>query len=254
MNKHRYLWLLKKKNNILYLRRGKMFTEHINILLKSILFKGISRDEINSMIHCLNPKVCHYKKGEHVVIAGDNYTGVGIVVKGSVCIAKEKASGSRIIMKILKAGDMFGEVIAFSSEMQWPVTIQAQEDSTVFFFREEKITGSCQKVCPWHKIIIENMLSIISERAMMLNKKVEYLTIKSIRGKVSSFLIEQYNKYGSKTFMIPMKRNEMAEFLNVSRPSMSREMCRMRDEGVIEFHLSSFKILDVDALKHMAES
>ena len=53
--------------------------------------------------------------------------------------------------------------------------------------------------------------------------------------------------------MLPLKRNEMADFLNIARPSLSREMCRMRDEGIIDFHRESIKIKDPDALKSMAE-
>ena len=50
-------------------------------------------------------------------------------------------------------------------------------------------------------------------------------------------------------FKIPLKRNELAEYLNVSRPSLSRELVNMQDEGLIEFHRNSFKILDLTALK-----
>ena len=85
----------------------------------------------------------------------------------------------------------------------------------------------------------------------MLNKKIEYLSIKSIRGKISMFILEQHKKTNKLIFTIEMNRNDLADYLNVSRPSMSREMCKMRDEGVIEFHLSTIKIKDLDALKTM---
>jgi Mn-dependent DtxR family transcriptional regulator len=49
--------------------------------------------------------------------------------------------------------------------------------------------------------------------------------------------------------MISLKRNELAEFLNVSRPSLSREMIKMKDEGIIDFYKSSFKIIDIERLK-----
>ena len=74
-----------------------------------------------------------------------------------------------------------------------------------------------------------------------------------MRGKISAFLLEQYEKQGSATFILPLKRNEMAEFLNVARPSLSREMCRMRDEGLIDFHQSTIKIKDLEALKNLIE-
>ena len=93
------------------------------------------------------------------------------------------------------------------------------------------------------------MLKIISEKALMLNRKVEYLALISVRQKIATYLLEQYKITKSKTFLLPLNRQELAEFLNVSRPSLSREMCRMRDEGIIDFHMSTIKILDLDVLK-----
>ncbi|HEY8349361.1 MAG TPA: helix-turn-helix domain-containing protein, partial [Clostridia bacterium] len=66
-------------------------------------------------------------------------------------------------------------------------------------------------------------------------------------------LLEQYKKSGKTTFMLAMNRNELADFLNVARPSLSREMCRMRDEGMIDFHRSSVQIRDMEALKAAAQ-
>jgi DNA-binding transcriptional regulator LsrR (DeoR family) len=50
-----------------------------------------------------------------------------------------------------------------------------------------------------------------------------------------------------------MNRQQLADFLNVSRPSMSRELSRMRDEGIIDFHLSAVRILDIERLKEYCE-
>ena len=97
------------------------------------------------------------------------------------------------------------------------------------------------------------MLKIVSELPLKLNKKVEYPTIKSMYVKISVFLLDQYKKTGKTTFVLPMNRNDMADFLNVSRPSISRETSRMKDEGIIDYHLSTIKIKDIDALKIAVE-
>jgi CRP/FNR family transcriptional regulator, dissimilatory nitrate respiration regulator len=146
---------------------------------------------------------------------------------------------------------MLGEVVAFLDKPSWPATIEAQEACTVAFVYKDKILGQCENVCDWHNTMIRNMLKILSQRAMMLNRKVDYLTIKSMRAKICTFLLQQYKETGAATFMLPMNRNDLADFLNVSRPSMSRELSRMKDEGMIDFHLSSFRILDLEALKLM---
>ncbi|HHV71130.1 MAG TPA: Crp/Fnr family transcriptional regulator [Clostridia bacterium] len=218
-----------------------------------VLFKNINEEQLDSMLSCLDPDVREYKKNEYITLAGEKYKGVGVVLSGEVVITKENASGNRVIMEILGPGGMFGEMIAFAGGNLWPATVIAQKECRVMFLPPDKIVGSCGNSCASHQQLIRNMLKIISQKALMLNRKVEYLSIRTMRGKISNFLLEQYKKNKKTTFMLPLKRNELAEFLNVSRPSLSREMCRMRDEGIIDFHRSSIQIKDLDALKEMVD-
>lgn len=230
-------------------RVRKIYKEYVKVLSGSIIFQNIVPEDIVSMLHCIKPKKQIYKKNEFIALAGERFKNLGIIFKGEAIVTKENLAGNRLVMTVLEPGNIFGEMAVFSAHPFWPSNVQAQEECEVLFLGKEKILGQCEKACPWHKTLIQNMLKIISERALMLNKKVEYLTIKSMRGKISTYLLEQSKKAGSTTFMLPLKRNELAEFLNVSRPSMSRELCRMRDEGLIDFHLSSFKIKNIEALK-----
>jgi CRP-like cAMP-binding protein len=230
-----------------------MFNQYVEVLSNTMLFRGIDSEDLGAMFNCLKPQIHNYNKNAYIAVSGERFNGIGIMLKGQASVIQDNAAGNRIMMLILKQGDMFGEMAAFSSKQEWPANVQSQEACTVMFFDANKLIGSCEKACLWHKAIIQNMLTIISEKALMLNRKVEYLSIKSMRGKISSFLLEQYKKTGKMTFMLAMKRNEMADFLNVSRPSMSRELCRLRDEGIIDFHLSSMRIKDLKALKSSVE-
>lgn len=225
-----------------------MFNEIIDQIVNSQLFRSIDKEDLTSLLHCLEPRISSYKKNDYITIAGNKFDSIGILLSGEATVSKENAAGNRTIMAILKPGDMFGEIIAFSKQSTWPSSVQAQEFCKVFFLAKDKIVNECQKLCPWHKMLIQNMLAILSEKALVLNRKVEYLTIIGIREKVSTFLLEQFKKTGNTTFMLPMNRKELAEFLNVSRPSLSRELGRMRDEGIIDFHMATIKILDINRL------
>jgi len=198
---------------------------------------------------CLQPQIFSYRKKDYIALSGEKFDKVGIILQGEATVNKENVAGNRTMMTLLKPGDMFGEIIAFSDKSIWPATVQAVEACDVLFLSKDKITGACQKACPWHTMIIRNMLKIISEKALMLNRKVEYMALIGVRQKIATYLLEQYKITKSKTFLLPVNRQELAEFLNVSRPSLSREMCRMRDEGIIDFHMSTIKILDLDVLK-----
>lgn len=226
-----------------------MLDPYFNVLMRNKLFEGISGPDLNSMLDCLNPRLCDYDRNDYIAFAGEKSESIGIVVQGSAAVLKEDADGNRVIMALLKPGDMFGEMAVFSGKPVWPANVKAQEKCTICFIQSEKIIGTCKNVCQWHTVLIQNLLKTISEKALLLNRKVEYLTIKSMRGRISAFLLEQYKKTGNNPINLPMNRNELAEFLNVSRSSMSRELCRMRDEGLIDFHSAKVWIKDLGVLK-----
>lgn len=230
-----------------------IFEKYIPILTKVDLFKGIAEPDLMLMLGCLEPKLAEYKKNDYLTIAGEKLESIGIILEGEAVVVKENAAGNRVVMDLLKPGDIFGEVVVFTEDAVWPGSVIAQETCKALFIPRQKIIGQCHKLCHWHREIIQNMLKILSEKALHLNKKVEYLTIKSMRGKIAAFLLEQYRRTGKTTFVLPLNRNEMADFLNVSRPSMCREMRRMKEEGVIDYHLASVRIRELDALKGMAE-
>ena len=230
-----------------------MYQEWNEVLNSSILFRGISPESLNIMLECLKPRIQRYKQREIVALYGTPFQGVGIVASGSVALTKETYSGNRIILDILNAGAIFGEMVAFSDNKVWPVTVIAQDDSSLLFLPPDKILGTCSNVCASHSILIMNMLKILSNRALMLNKKIEYLSAKSIRSKVSNYLLDISRVSGGIIFKIPMKRHELADYLMMPRPSLSREMGLMRDEGIIEFDGSSIKIKNIPTLEKFIE-
>ncbi len=222
-------------------------------LTRCWLFAGVGAADLNIMLQCLNPVVKEYKKDECVTVAGETFSGVGVVLNGTVLVTKEDVAGRRVVLSVLGEGDLFGEMVAFSQEKNWPATVIAQQVCTVMFLPPEKIIGSCPHQCASHRLLIHNMLRIVSDKALRLNKQVMYLAMKSIREKVATLLLEEYRRAGTATFMLPLKRHELADFLNVARPSLSRELGRMKAEGIIDFHRSTVKILNLEKLKQMVE-
>ena len=226
-----------------------MYPEWIDALQSSLLFRGIGNESLNIMLGCLKPKIRRYKQREIIVSYGQPFQGVGIIASGRVTLTKEMYSGNRIIMGILDTGDIFGETVAFSDNRVWPMTVIAQEDCILLFLPPDKITGTCANICASHSTLIMNMLQILSSRALMLNKKIEHISAKNIRGKISSYLLDIYRQTANDTFTIPMKRHELADYLSIPRPSLSREMGLMRDAGIIEFNGSLITINNVLSLE-----
>jgi len=222
-----------------------MYLEWIDTLKSTLLFRNIGSESLNIMLDCLKPTVRRCKQREIIAASGQPFQGIGIIASGKVALTKETYSGNRIIIGILEAGDIFGETVAFSDHRIWPMTVIAQEDCVLLFLPPDKITGTCSNICASHNTLIMNMLQILSNRAAMLDKQIEHISAKHIRGKISSYLLDNYRQSAGKTFTLLMKRHELADYLNIPRPSLSREMGLMRNDGIIEFEGSHITINDV---------
>lgn len=224
-----------------------MYEKWLDELIKVALFKDISKNELKSILDCLRPGIRTYRKQDMIAIEEDEITGIGVILEGEVIVGKENFTGDRLMMSRLEKGDLFGEAAVFASD-KWLATVVADTDCTIMFLPSQKLVGVCNKSCTAHKKIIQNLLKIVSIKALYLNRKLEMLSLKSIRKKISAYLLEQYRIKNSLSFDIPLKRNELAEYLLVSRPSLSRELINMKQEGIIDFYRNSFKILDLDRL------
>lgn len=225
-----------------------MYKKWVDLISKISLFENIKKDELAMMLDCLNPRVASYRPQECITIEGKEFSGIGVLLEGEAIVAKEGFDGDRRIISSLEAGDIFGEITSFAGNKSL-ATVETTTGSKVLLLPSYKIAETCPKVCVGHRTLIKNMLEIVSKKVIILNKKVEILSLKSIREKVSNYLLEQYNHNNNLEFEIPFKRCELAEYLNTSRPSLSRELIKMKDEGIIDFYLNSFKILNLEALK-----
>lgn len=226
----------------------------MKIFKESPLFETISPEDTKELLACFTPRIIGYRRNEIISHEGDVQDSIGFLLSGKISINRENINGNKLILSILHPADLFGELTAFTGRGKWPATIISVEASEVMFIPIRKFSVTCANSCESHSQLIRNMLGIISGKAMVLNQKVEYLTIKGMREKLSAFLIEQYRQTGNTTFTINMNRNELADFLNVSRPSMSREMGRMKDEGLIDFYRSSIRITDLESLARNCSS
>jgi CRP-like cAMP-binding protein len=97
--------------------------------------------------------------------------------------------------------------------------------------------------------ILKNFVSILSNKILMLNKKTSILSFKTIEEKVASYILEEYKVKKQTTFNIPLSRKELAGYLNIPRPSLSRAMGVMKECGVIDYYQNTIQILDLEGLE-----
>jgi len=156
-------------------------------------------------------------------------------------------SGKSLTFIQLKPVESFGEAIIFSKTSKCPATISAMEDSEIMFIKR----GDLINCASHHPRFMENFLGLLSDRLLILNQKVKMLSMENIRQKIGYFLMEEYQIQESNIIKLPLSRKEMAEYMGIQRPSLSRELSKMREEGIIEFDREFIIIKDRSALNKL---
>ena len=217
--------------------------KYIPILKRTKLFSGISEEDIESMLSCLDASVREFKKGEYVFRGGEHIGQITVLLSGELHIQRDDYWGNRDIVNRISVGEMFGEAYIAPESGALPNDVVALEDSTVIFFNVKRITTVCSASCRFHSMVIQNLFYALSEKNRVLVQKLGHISKRSTREKLMSYLSEQAERQNSASFSIPFNRQQLADFLSVDRSAMSNELCKMRDDGLIEFEKNQFRLL-----------
>ena len=219
-----------------------------SVLSDCILFTSIEPKNLPHLLSCMDAREKTFTANEYLWLTDDEVNVVGVLLSGSLELIKENPAGVRHILDFVGPGQLFGEGIVCTRLRLSPVTVRATEKSRVLFLPFQRIIRTCGSSCGFHHQIIQNMLLLLGEKNKLLNRKIELLALKGMREKLATYLLYESDKQKSQPFTIIPNRNELAEYLNVSRSSMCRELGRMKDEGLIDYYQHSFKIMNREAL------
>lgn len=211
--------------------------------VKSPLFDGIRPDEREAVLGCIGYRTASYRKGEMIVTEEEQLSYIGILIAGAVDMIKEDVWGNKTLLERVYQDGLFGETFACGRDARSVVTFTAAEDVKILFLPFQKVMHTCGMACVFHHRLIENMVRIIADRNRKLLHKVDVISKKTLRQKILAYLSWQSEECGSKYFEVPLGRTEMAEFLCADRSALTRELARMREEGLIDYDRNCFRIL-----------
>ena len=211
--------------------------------VRSPLFAGIETADMEGMLGCIGYHVKDYKKGEIIAFEEETINHVGVVLAGSVDMLKEDVWGNRTMLVRTYPQDVFGETFACGEDSLSVVTFAAAEDSKVLFLSFCRVMHTCTYACQFHQTLIENMVRLIARKNRELMRKVEVVSKKTLREKILAYLSIQSQAQGSSRFEIPLGRVEWAEYLCADRSALTRELAKMKDEGLISYNKNFFEIL-----------
>lgn len=212
--------------------------KYVEALKKSKLFESINESDIENIIDCLEAKEKKYSKGNYIYRLGDSISTLNMVVEGEIHIVKEDYWGNVSILTEIGVGELFGETYACLKNIPLQVNVVAVKDCTVIEFDINKVINTCE----FYSRIIQNLLFVLASKNFMLTNKLEAMSQRSTRNKVMTYLSQQSSKNDKKEFDIPFNRQQLADYLAVDRSALSKEISRLRDEGILEFNKNHFEL------------
>ena len=216
--------------------------DFVPVLKKTKLFSGVGDEEISTMLSCLGASLFTYKKGEFVLRQGEHLSNILVLVEGSLHIQRDDYWGNRSILGHIGIGEIFGEAYAAPDSGTLLNDVIAVEDSSVFSFDVKRVISTCSSACRFHTMVVQNLFFAISEKNRTLVQKLDYLSRRTTREKLISYLSEEAKRQNSPQITIPFNRQQLADYLSVDRSAMSNELGKMRDEGLLEFEKNRFRL------------
>lgn len=216
---------------------------YIEDLSHTKLFAGITSKELVGLLDCLGARRAEYAKGDLIIEEGSRVHAFGVMLCGHGRSIKWDAADRLIIITLLQKGSEIGVLLAASPAYESPVAVQALEAVSVLLIPYDRLLARCHKACPKHERLLRNYIGIVAEKGLVLHERIDCLLKPSLRGKMMNYLLRVSREQQCRTITISMNRNEMAEYLNIERSALSRELSCMKRDGLIDYHKNRFQIL-----------
>ncbi len=225
------------------------FKKYQKVLQSNIIFENMTESEIERGLKFFSARVGRYEKGNILNTVSDPMDCFGIVLSGVVHVCMTDYEGQKTIMATVSRGDGFGESLSFLG-CDSAVYIRAAEDCEVLWLNCDNIKNATSQSGE-NNLFVQRFIKDLANRTLKMNDRIQILSKHTLREKLITFFKLQTHmninigksKEPTKVFTVPLDRNGMAVYLGVDRSSLSRELSKMKSEGLIDFNKNKFKIL-----------
>ena len=182
-------------------------------------------------------KIETFKKGSIIFNEGDICDSIALVIEGEIHISTLTTDDKEYIILSLFKNDFFGENLLFNSNKEYLGDCISITDSKIILINKTDLFKLFE-----NKTILENYLTLTSNKNTNLRNKLKLYSQKSITDRIMFYLISEQKRLN--TNVIPINGKEsLAKLLNIPRPSLSRELINLKSKGLIDYDKYTITIL-----------
>jgi len=220
----------------------------LTTLQKCTLFKNKSVDEIETFLSQINYKEEEFAENDIILSPIQKADRIGILLTGIVDVQKIFPNGKVVIVERRKASELIGDSSIFSKYEYYPDNVCACKATKVLFITKSELL----RIFSVDNQFMLNFLESASSTNLMLIHKIGILSLDSIQEKIAGYLVHrlQYESEpdNKNIITLPFSKKAWAEYMNVSRTSLSRELRKLEDEGILSFQKRTITVLNVSRL------
>jgi CRP-like cAMP-binding protein len=222
--------------------------DFITALANCRLFKGYTKSDVHNFLLPAEYKISNFKKNQFIFRMDQPITYIGIILKGSIEVQKIFQSGKVINLIYKEKGELFAEGTIFSQMPAYPCQVISRENTDVMLLPKQYVI----KALADDSILLANFLALMSDKLIFLNKKIELLSYCSIQSKIAYSLLHCIATDNNTSIIeLPYTQKAWAEHLNVSRPSLCRELKNLCKAKIILTDKRTITILKRDKIEQL---
>lgn len=208
------------------------------------LFNNMTENEITQMNKKNYMRKRIYAKNTHICHIGDVVESVGIVLSGNAIIENTDIWGNKSIISYADEGEIFAETYAIT-QTPMMVDVVSGECCEILFVNLKNVLKAENSSCSWYPKFMNNLLILSTQKNLALSRRIFCTSSKAVRTRVLAYLSEESVKADSTDITIPFDRQQMADYLNLDRSALSKELSKMKDDGIIEYRKNHFILLNM---------
>jgi len=211
------------------------------------LFSGMGEEHLDAVAR--HSSVLDLARGTRVLGRGDQLDGMYSVLEGRLKLYMLSCNGDERVLRVLRAGDSFGEAIMFN-EIPSPVFVETLSPVSLGFFPRHVLT----KVLAADTTFMLSMLRGMSAMMRELIHDLETCCLQSALQRTVGYLLREAGAGPAPSLEVrlPAAKAVIASTLNISAETFSRELHRLQDDGLIEIDRRTIYLRDREGLLALA--
>ena len=203
------------------------------------LIKSIKPEEIESYLSEGSCNITEYGTNNIVHFVGEFCSKLEIILSGKVVIERIDESGNLMTIAGFYGGDVLGGNLMFSKNPYYPMTVTAKDATLILEINKTRLF----ELFSDNHDFLKSYLKYVSDHTVILGDRIKHYVNRTIRESIISYLDYERKKQNSNIIKLSMTKKALAERIGVQRTSLSRELAKMREDGLIEFTPVSISLL-----------